>query len=343
MRYSGSVALTRAAGFGPLPDLLQDRSGERNLIKVFAREGLSIETLDRANAIVPVHALMRVFARAGSLLGDRTFGLEVGERMTHRGFGLWVEHSVLAPTLGEGLRRTLATLSSHQSNCRMELIAEDAHHVVWRYVPPPLKAINHQHSDHTLPPMLDFVRHYLGRDWVPDWIEVNYARDPDALQVEDRLQFPIRFGCQGVGVVLRKSDLLARCRVAPSSDRRIVTFQDVATEVLLTSAPEPARSLSAVIALRLMDGNTDIEGAARITGLSVQSLQRRLRQKGFTYREIVDLARQQRALQLLQETELAVVDIALMLGYQEHPSFTRAFHRWTGVSPSAYRRAQLAA
>ncbi|MEW5422567.1 AraC family transcriptional regulator ligand-binding domain-containing protein [Amorphus sp. 3PC139-8] len=338
MRYSNSVALTRAAGFGSLPDLLRERVGERALFKTFEREGLSIETIDTPHTLLPVYAVMRVFGRAGSLLGDRTFGFEVGERMTHRGFGLWVEHSILAATLGDALRRSIATIGTHQSDCRMELVASERH-VLWQYVPPPLKATNHQHSDHILPPMLEFVRHYLGRDWTPEWIEMNYARDPDAALIEQRLQIPIRFGCHGVGIALRKEDLAARRELLPAAYKRIVTLREVVADVLLKAAPEPARSLSAVVALRLMDGDTDIEGAARITGLSVQSLQRRLRQKGFTYREIVDGARHHRAIRLLRETDLAVVEIALMLGYQEHPSFTRAFQRWTGVSPTAYRLA----
>jgi len=117
-----------------------------------------------------------------------------------------------------------------------------------------------------------------------------------------------------------------------------VTLRDVLADVILANAPEPARSISAVVALRLLDGRSDIDGVAQVLGLGVQGLQRRLREKGFTYREIVDAARHARAVRLLVETRLSVFEIALSLGYETHAAFTRAFTRWEGCAPSEYRR-----
>ena len=124
---------------------------------------------------------------------------------------------------------------------------------------------------------------------------------------------------------------------------RIVTLRDVLADVILADAPEPARALSAVVALRLLDGRSDIEGAAYLVGLGVQGLQRRLRQKGYSYREIVDEARRARAIRLLLETRMTVLAIALSLGYETHASFTRAFVRWMGCTPSEYRKGNNAA
>lgn len=72
----------------------------------------------------------------------------------------------------------------------------------------------------------------------------------------------------------------------------------------------------------------------------MQGLQRRLRQKGYTYREILELARRDRAVCLLLETPLPIVEIALSLGYEDHANFTRAFVRWEGCPPSVFRCAR---
>jgi AraC-like DNA-binding protein len=64
-----------------------------------------------------------------------------------------------------------------------------------------------------------------------------------------------------------------------------------------------------------------------------------LRQNGYTYREILNFARRDREAGLLQETDAPVLEIALSLGYEDHANFTRAFIRWTGRTPTEFRRA----
>lgn len=177
MGNSGQIALTRANGFGPLPELLEARAGERALYRIFETEGLPIGLIERPHMPVPLSAMVGVFARSALQLGDRAFGLEIGERMTHRGYGLWVEYGSSASSLGAALRRLETTIWAHQTGASMEFLVE-RERPLWRYVPARRFADNRQHADHILPPMLEFARAYLGRHWRPDWVEVNYARDP---------------------------------------------------------------------------------------------------------------------------------------------------------------------
>ena len=334
-----SIPLARAMGFGALPDLIEERAGERALHAVFEAVGVPIALRNAPKTPMPLFAMMGLFARGARALDDRTFGLEVGRRMTHRAYGLWIEHCVGAPTLGEALHRAVTTNWAQQNGARLEFVADDERRI-FRYASPRLDVDKTHHSDHLIPAMLTFFRLYLGPDWRPDWIEVDYARDCRAAQIEGRLQIPVLFGRPGVGVGLGRRNLMQK-RPSLGSGRqpRVVTLRDGVADVVLTDAPEPARSLSAVVTLRLLDGQADIDGAARMAGVSVQSLQRSLRQKGYTYREILDLARRDRATGLLMESDASVLEIALSLGYEDHANFTRAFIRWTGCTPTDFRRA----
>jgi AraC-like DNA-binding protein len=56
-----------------------------------------------------------------------------------------------------------------------------------------------------------------------------------------------------------------------------------------------------------------------------------------TFTAIADDVRRQRALLLLENRDLSIAEIATRLGYTEVPNFTRAFRRWTGKTPAAYR------
>ena len=71
--------------------------------------------------------------------------------------------------------------------------------------------------------------------------------------------------------------------------------------------------------------------------MSPRTLKRRLAEHGTTFSALRDDVRQQRAMLLLDNRGLTISDIAARLGYSELPNFTRAFRKWMGVTPQAYR------
>lgn len=81
--------------------------------------------------------------------------------------------------------------------------------------------------------------------------------------------------------------------------------------------------------------------AANALHLSERSLKRKLQQHGFSYQQLLNQARAEKAKQLLHDSTLNLADIAEMLGYANAPSFTRAFRQWTGMAPSAYKSASI--
>ena len=78
-----------------------------------------------------------------------------------------------------------------------------------------------------------------------------------------------------------------------------------------------------------------------LTNLSPRTVQRRLARLGTSYSRILDQARLKKALTLLLDSDMKITEISLLLGYQNPPAFSRAFLRWTGLSPRQYRQ-QLA-
>jgi AraC-like DNA-binding protein len=75
--------------------------------------------------------------------------------------------------------------------------------------------------------------------------------------------------------------------------------------------------------------------------LSTRTLKRRLADQHTTFSKLRDALRRQRALLLVDNRTLSIGEVATRLGYTELPNFTRAFRKWTGMTPLAYRgRAQ---
>jgi AraC-like DNA-binding protein len=100
--------------------------------------------------------------------------------------------------------------------------------------------------------------------------------------------------------------------------------------------------LRAVIRIQLGDRRSSAVQVACNAGFSVRQMQRRLAEAGSSFSDLRREAVIERATKLLQEPRWRVTDIGLEVGYSESANFTRAFRRWTGMSPHAYRRQLLA-
>ena len=76
-------------------------------------------------------------------------------------------------------------------------------------------------------------------------------------------------------------------------------------------------------------------------GMGARTLQRWLRDEGTSHRQIVEQVRHELALRYLVETRMPIKEVAVFLGYAELRAFYRAFERWTGLAPAAYRKKAL--
>ena len=77
---------------------------------------------------------------------------------------------------------------------------------------------------------------------------------------------------------------------------------------------------------------------ARALHVSVRTLQRKLVAAGTTFRELSETARARLAQEYLADPKVSSAEVAMLLGFSDPSSFTRAFRRWTGESPARWRR-----
>jgi len=92
---------------------------------------------------------------------------------------------------------------------------------------------------------------------------------------------------------------------------------------------------------QLTSGEPSEHDLASALGMSRRTLQRRLGDLGQTYKGVVDGTRYELALRYLDDPERSVTDITFLLGFSEQSAFTRAFKRWSGKAPTAYRAGHL--
>lgn len=78
------------------------------------------------------------------------------------------------------------------------------------------------------------------------------------------------------------------------------------------------------------------ESVAANFNISTRSLQRKLKEEGISYLEIVEEVRKTLAINYLRSKQYQVKEVAHILGYNEMSAFIRAFKRWTGKTPLEY-------
>jgi AraC-like DNA-binding protein len=181
------------------------------------------------------------------------------------------------------------------------------------------------------------VRRAIGRDVVPARVRFQHAEPP--LLASHRRVFgeAVEFGAEA-------DELVFSCETL---ELPVVTADPALSEVLLAHArtlierlPEGeslALRVQRWVAVRLPESTPSVDDAALGLALTRRTLQRRLKEEGTSFEDLVDDLRRQLAERYLREQRLGVQETAFLLGYSDVSAFHRAFLRWTGLSPSRFR------
>lgn len=130
-----------------------------------------------------------------------------------------------------------------------------------------------------------------------------------------------------------------------TADERL--HQVIRKHVELTVAELPrAETLTervrGVVARELPSGAVSVVRVAKVVGMSPRTLERKLAAEGATFSAVVEELRKSLAFRYIREGTLDLAEVALLLGFSQTSAFHRAFKRWTGDTPLAYRRAHAA-
>lgn len=105
----------------------------------------------------------------------------------------------------------------------------------------------------------------------------------------------------------------------------------------LASRSPVSRQVREAIWVELKSGQPTLERVAEDLHVSPRTLQRRLSQEGTSFSDLLEELRRSMATLLLNRNDLAIHEVAFLLGYSEPSAFYRAFRRWQRTSPQAFR------
>jgi len=180
------------------------------------------------------------------------------------------------------------------------------------------------------------LREMLGRPLVGLTVDLEFSRDASHDELVDALQTTPSYDAP-VTRLLMDDALLDTPAPQADPDALVETMVQIAQH--LDRRPARSRTAGQVVAhLKNTSGPPRLEEAATELLTTPRTLRRQLAAEGTSFRALADEVRRARADALLAEGRLSVEQIGVELGYADAAAFSHAFRRWTGVSPTQFRR-----
>jgi len=181
----------------------------------------------------------------------------------------------------------------------------------------------------TVAVMMQIVQLAAGEDWRPDEIHFTVKHCHHITNSEHLNPSKIHFSRQYAAIAIPR-------RYLPIA---VPAIDEILDPVSLASCSDTLEN-NLINAITPYIGENPISRKilSDISGISFRSLQRKLHHEGTSYYAVLDQARFQKSQILLIETDEKLLNISLMLGYENASTFTRAFKRWAGVTPKEFRK-----
>lgn len=300
--------------------------------------GIRPELLADPDARVATDAAFALFARAGELTHDPDFGLHAGAHLPLGAMEVLDYATSKSRTIGEGLERMAryyALLVEHIET-KVESVGDLAR-VIHRAEPP---LVSPRHAVEMLfGAIVARGRLLTNRDWPLRLVRFVHAEPCDTAELRSFFRAPIDFG-QPIDELVFDRAFLEQPLISADPGLTEVLERYAQSLVAKLSSGDPFLSdVRGAVVETLHGGAPSLEQTARRLAVSPRTLQRRLTEIGVSHSEIVDAVRRELALRYLAEPQIALAEIAYLIGFSEGSAFHRAFRRWTGKTPKQCRDA----
>ena len=312
---------------------------------ILRRAGLDPARMNDPNAPYSYPAVTNIWKLAAKASGDPCFGLKAASfwhPTTLHALGYtWLASNTLQDALSRAARyirivntAATATFEETENGYMFRMGINDT----WRDIQPANEAI-----DAGLALIIDMCRSCYGPELNPVSIEVRRPKPPVCLkQFEELFRAPIQYSCPNNTIYFAKEDVT---KFLPTSNAEMArTNEKIIVDYL---ARLDKNNITTQVKAKLLDmlpsGNFTEEAVIQSLHLSQRTLQRKLKDEGTTYKELLDETRKELAKEYVNDTSLSFSEITYLLGFSEQSNFTRAFKRWYEQSPTIYREETYAA
>ena len=184
-------------------------------------------------------------------------------------------------------------------------------------------------------------RFICGEQWCPQGVSLAHPQPPDTTYFYSLFRCPVEFNASvnSLSVDSRQAD-----RSLTGANKQLAQLNDhiVVRYLASQSRADIISQVKVTILENLGEGNISEASVSDKLHMSARSLNRKLKTANTSYKALLFDIRNELANQYLNDATLTLTEISYMLGFSEVSSFSRAYRKWTGQSPSAARKTQPA-
>lgn len=307
----------------------------------FARQlGIDSIVVPDAKTRLPTDLLDMAFARATSQIPDPAFALRVAECWHPSNLGALGYAWLSSRSLRTAIKR-LARFSKvlgQKATCRCEESSESLRFTLDHKRGG--NAAGYAMADFWLALVISMCRTNHGSTLPLESLTMRRPQPADASPWENYYACPIRFGAPEDSFTLARD--VADQELPTANQEFAKTFDAILiAQLAALSDSDLETRCKAYLLDQLTSGEPSEADLATAMAMSRRTLQRKLGQLGLTYKGLLERVRYDMAVRYLDDPGRTVTDITFLLGFSEQSSFTRAFKRWSGQAPTAYRESRL--
>lgn len=280
------------------------------------------------------------WAEALRLTGDPQLPLRIAAAAQPGALGI-IEHVCrAAPTLGEALRQWVRYLNLLDDTAPLSLEVEEDRALLRveheREAPAPAA------DELCLALVARLARELCEAPVRPLAVELAHRGPDDVAPYQAWFEAPVTFGAEATQLVLPRAALAARLVPADPAPLALLARADDELAERASADPPRTQQVKRVLHEALRSDDAQVESVAKQLGITVRSLQRRLKDEGTSFQAVREDVRRALAQRYLEDG-LALAEISFLLGFSEPGAFLRAFKRWTGMTPVERRAEHRAA
>ncbi len=307
------------------------------------REALRPELLADPDARVPARWVARLWEILPTRAPDRPFALWLAELTSGAPLTVawWVVHA--SPTLGEGLERAVRYQRLMHDRFRSEIVI-DGDEAIFRHrvgddaFRPPAAA-----TEFGFAALVHLARRATGRPVTPSRVELRHAAPPDLAPYRAVFGPRVAFARPVHEIAFDRATLALPLVTHDPGLREVIESH---ARSMLEKLPPNAAPFAARVRAALVDGMRgralELDVIAERLGVTRRTLQRKLKEEGTRFDDLLDDVRRELAERYLGDARVSVQETAFLLGFSEVSAFHRAFVRWTGTTPARFRASSLA-